>query len=242
MWVEISFQEDMALVIRIDVDRPYGRRPLLRHLLSRLSSDLYFPKVAGFGFLSELRTLLLWLNQERARAHVFFRRCTLPSRSILELLDAGGHQIGLHLENSRSFASFLEETQIVEHHFGKKVLAISKHGSGGRKFGFHHYAPYEPEKYVEWAQRAFMRLFLGNLQDPSLEATKVGNVLDVFPAAFWLEPSWRDTQKFPVEWLLDRARHRDVVLLVHPENVLAHPGLLADFKKLTGELESKVFQ
>jgi hypothetical protein len=130
----------MALIIRIDVDRPYGRRPLVRHFLSRLSSDLYFPKVAGFGFLAELQTLLVWLNEERARAYVFFRRCTLPSRSILELLDIGRHEIGLHLENSRSFATFLEEMQIVEHHLGRKVLALSKHGSGGARFGFHHYA------------------------------------------------------------------------------------------------------
>ena len=167
----------MALIIRIDVDRPYGRRPLVRHFLSRLSSDLYFPKVAGFGFLAELQTLLVWLNEERARAYVFFRRCTLPSRSILELLDIGRHEIGLHLENSRSFATFLEEMQIVEHHLGRKVLALSKHGSGGARFGFHHYAPYEPERYVEWARQASMRLFLGNLQDPSLEPTKAGNDL-----------------------------------------------------------------
>ena len=169
----------MALIIRIDVDRPYGRRPLVRH-------------------------------------------CTLPSRSILELLDIGRHEIGLHLENSRSFATFLEEMQIVEHHLGRKVLALSKHGSGGARFGFHHYAPYEPERYVEWARQASMRLFLGNLQDPSLEPTKAGNDLLVFPSAYWLEPPWRDTKKFTLDWLLARARHQD-------------------FKKLIRTLEWRIF-
>jgi hypothetical protein len=231
----------MAVIIRIDVDRPYGRCPPVRHFLSRLSSDLYFPKVAGFGFLAELRTILIWLNEERARAHVFFRRCTLPSRSMLDLLDAGQHEIGLHLENSRSLATFVEEKQIVERHVGRKVLAVSKHGSGGAKYGFHHYAPYEPERYVEWAGQASMRLFLGNLQDPSREPTKTGNLL-VFPSAFWLEPPWRDTKRFTVDWLLERARHQDIVLLVHPENVLADPGLVADFKKLIRVLESRTFQ
>src|SRR5216684_3517665 len=149
----------MALIIRIDVDRPYGRRPLARHILSRLSSDLYFPRVAGFGFLAELRTMLDWLNREGARAHVFFRRCTLPSRSIIEILDSGGHEIGLHLEDSRSHERFLEEKQIIEWHAARKVMTISKHGSGGAKYGFHHYPPYEPEKYVEWAKLASMRLF-----------------------------------------------------------------------------------
>lgn len=230
----------MALVIRIDVDRPYGRHPLARHVLSRLSSDLYFPKVSGFGFLDELGTILKWLNEENARAHVFFRRCTLPSKPILDLLVEGHHEMGLHLENSRSFKTFLEEKQLVENHVGRKVSAVSKHGSGGARFGFHHYAPYEPERYVEWARQASMRLFMGNLEDPSLEPTKTSDDLLVFPSAFWLEPSWRDTQRYPVDWLMDHARQRDIVLLLHPENVLAEPELVADFRKLIRTLETKV--
>src|SRR5260370_17698254 len=115
----------MAIIIRIDVDRPYGRYPAMRHILSKLSSDLYFPKVAGFGFLAELEAMLNWLNEVRARAHVFFRRCTLPSRSILGLLDAGHHEIGLHLDNSRSLPTFLKETHIVVPHLGSKLLALS---------------------------------------------------------------------------------------------------------------------
>jgi hypothetical protein len=232
----------MALIIRIDVDRPYGRHPLPRFILSRLSSDLYFPKIASFGFLAELETMVTWLNEAKARAHVFFRRCTLPSPGTLKLLDAGHHEIGLHLENSRSFATFLEEIQIVEQHVGRKVQSVTKHGSGGAKYGFHHYAPYEPEKYVEWAGKASMRLFLGNLEDPSLESTTTANGLLVFPSAFWLEPPWRNTKKFTVDWLLDRARYQDIVLLVHPENVLAQLELIADFKRLIGTLESRVFE
>jgi len=231
----------MGVIIRIDVDRPYGRTPVARHCLSRLSSDLYFPKVATFGFLKELGTMLDWLNEAKARAYVFFRRCTLPSRAILQLLDEGGHEVGLHLENSRSFRAFLEEKQILECHVGRKVLAVSKHGSGGAKFGFHHYAPYEPEKYVEWASRVPMRLFLGNLQDPSLEPTRDDHGLVVFPSAFWLEPHWRDTSQFTTDWLVDQTRVRDIVLLVHPENVLADPGLVAEFKELISTLESRVF-
>lgn len=232
----------MSLIIRIDVDRPYGRRPPLRHFLSRLSSDLYFPPVEGFGFLAELQTMLTWLNGEGAFAYVFFRRCTLPSKSILALLDAGGHQVGLHLENSRSFETFLKETQIVERHFGRKVRAISKHGSGGAKYGFHHYAPYEPERYIEWAQQVSMRVFLGNRQDPTLAPTKTAGGLLVFPSAFWLEPHWRDTKKFTVNWLLDRASGQDIVLLVHPENVLTDSGLTADFKRLIRTLETRILQ
>jgi len=228
----------MALIIRIDVDRPYGRRPFARHVLSRLSSDLYFPRLSGLGFLSELQTMLRWLNEVGARSHVFFRRCTLPSRPVVKLMEAGGHEAGLHLENSRSYATFVEEKAIIERHCGCSVFAMSKHGSGGAKFGFHHYAPYEPERYIEWATHASMRLFLGNLEDPSLEPVKTGDLL-AFPSAFWLEPSWRDTTRFPVEWLQDRARDRDIVLLVHPENVLADPQLTAQFKTLIRAIGSK---
>jgi hypothetical protein len=184
--------------------------------------------------------MLTWLNEAKAHAYVFFRRCTLPSQPLLELLAAGSHEIGLHLENSRSFDTFRDEVRIIEDHFEKKVLACSKHGSGGSKFGFYHYAPYEPERYVEWAHRISMRLFLGNLQDPTFEPRKTGNGLLVFPSAFWLEPYWRDTTTFTVDWLLEQARRRDIVLLVHPENVIANARLVDDFKTLICKLESRV--
>lgn len=231
----------MALIIRLDVDRPYGRHPLARHLLSRVSSDLYLPRVTAFGFLAELRAMLTLLNEARSRAYVFFRRCTLPSRSVLDLLDAGRHEIGLHLEDSRSFATFLKEKDILERQFGRKVRAVSKHGSGGARFGYHHYAPYEPDKYIAWARQCSMRLFLGNLQDPSLPARKWGDGLLSFPSAFWLEPPWRDTSRFPTDWLQNFAQHQDVVLLVHPENVLANPDLTAEFKQLITTLESRIY-
>ena len=230
----------MGILIRIDVDRPYGRQPVARHLLSRISSDLYFPKVEALGYLNELQTVLNWLNAERARSYVFFRRCTLPSGPILDLLHQGGHEIGLHLENSRSMSTFQEEKQMVERHVGNQVRSMSKHGSGGQKYGFHHHAPYEPERYVEWAERSSMRLFLGNLEDPELEPLTRANGLTVFPGAFWLETPWRDTKKFPIEWLVDNARHRDIVLLIHPENVLAQSELAADFKMLIKTLESRI--
>ena len=231
---------NMALIIRIDVDRPYGRKPFHRHVLSRMSSDWCMPKIPGFGYLAELETMLNMLNQAQARAYVFFRRCTLPSKSILELLHSGKHQAGLHLENSRSFETFRNEMEILEHHLGTKVVAMSKHGSGGSKFGFHHYAPYEPAKYAEWAERAEIRLFLGNLEDPTIGPTLTSNGLLAFPSAFWLEPHWRDSKQFSVEWLLQRAQNRDVVLLVHPENVLADASLTADFKRIIQTLDSRV--
>ncbi len=232
----------MALIIRIDVDRPYGKRPILRHLLSRLSSDFYFPKIEILGYLKELRIILQMLNERKARAYLFFRRCTLPSEAVLKLITQGNHKIGLHLENSRSFNSFVIEKKMLERHTGKSILAVSKHGSGGAKYGLYHYAPYEPDKYMEWARQSRMKLFLGNLEDPSIKSSVDEAGFHVFPSAFWLEPAWRDTKKFTVDWLLAEAKSSDIVLLIHPENVLADPTLIEKFKRLLLSLETRTLE
>lgn len=232
----------MGLIVRIDVDRAYGRRPLARHVLSRLGSDLWFPSVDVFGYLKELEVILRVLNESAARAYVFFRRCTLPSAFVLKLVQEGGHAIGLHLENSRSFDTFLAEKGILERHVGKPVFALSKHGSGGAKYGLRHYAPYEPDNYVEWGKQSGMRLFLGNREDPSIAPSVDAWGFCVFPSAFWLEPAWRDTKVFTIEWLLSNAKREDVVLLIHPENVLSAPSLLSDLKSLVRSLDTKVLE
>lgn len=227
----------MALIIRIDVDRPYGRQPLWRHCISRFSSDWYFPRISSLGYLTELKTMLTWLNEAHARSYVFFRRCTLPDAPLMKLLDQGRHELGLHLEDSRTFETFQNELHGLERYTQRPVRSFSKHGSGVGKFGFHHHPPYEAAKYVEWAKQSKLRVFLGNLEDPTL-APESQNGLTFYPSAFWLEPYWRDGEKFPVSWLLENARQRDIVLLVHPENVLADPALIADFKKLIHTLDS----
>lgn len=231
----------MALIVRLDIDRPYGKSPLHRHVLSRLSSDLYCPRVPALGYLKELEDMLLRLNSKQARAYVFFRRCTLPSAPVMKLLEQGGHEIGLHLENSRSFTSFVEEKRVLEQHTGKPVRAFSKHGSGGARYGYHHYAPYEPQRYLEWARDGGVNLFLGNLEDPTLEPKQTPAGVRNFPSAFWLEPHWRNTAMFTVDWLMTNARNRDIVLLVHPENVLESSELTSAFDRLIGSLETRIF-
>lgn len=230
----------MALIVRIDVDRPYGKSPFLRHVFSRVGSDIYFPRIGAFGYLRELEIILQMLNEAGARAHVFFRRCTLPSKRVLELIDTGGHEMGLHLENSRSFESFSHEKSLLERYLGRPIASISKHGSGKHKYGFHHYAPYEPENYIQWARKSGMKVFLGNLEDPTIPGVENDRDLKVYPAAFWLEPSWRDTEKFPISWLLEHAASRDVVLLMHPDNVLADPALTRDLTTLLSALDTRL--
>jgi hypothetical protein len=180
------------------------------------------------------------LNEAKARSYVFFRRCTLPSTETLKLLEDGGHEIGLHLENSRSLETFRAEKQDLERFLQKSVSSFSKHGSGGAQFGRDHFAPYEPDRYLDWGKKAGMKLFLGNLEDPTCEPTFRSPGLSWFPAAFWLEPHWRDTTRFPVAWLVDNAAKRDVVLLIHPENVLASDELTEQFSQLINRLDTKI--
>ena len=229
----------MALIIRIDVDRPYGRAPLLRHVASRVSSDYWLPRMPAFGYLEELKVMLRWLNEHGARAYMFFRQCTLPCKSVMKLAER--HVMGLHLENSRSLETFLEEKESLETYLGQPVTTFSKHGSGGRRYGRRHFAPYEPEKYVDWGRQASMRLFLGNLEDPTLAPEQMDGVR-VYPSAFWLEPAWRDTNRFPLAWLKKAAAEQDVVLLVHPENVMASAELTEQFKDVIATVPSRVVE
>ena len=82
-----------------------------------------------------------------------------------------------------------------------------------------------------------MKLFYGNLEDPRMLPERDGDVL-FYPSAFWLEPHWRDKRKFPIEWLLREAVERDVVMLMHPDNVTSSPEIMREFKMAVEQLET----
>ncbi len=131
----------MALIVRIDVDRPFGKKNVFRHILSRIATDLYFPAARWLGYLRDLEEILLLLNGRGIPSYVFFRRCSLPSRSVKTLMKAGNHVFGLHFENSRSVEHLKAELRVLEKHIDVDVTAFSKHGSGDHRYGLFHYAP-----------------------------------------------------------------------------------------------------
>lgn len=229
----------MALIIRIDVDRPYGKQGVVRHVASRVASDYFLPRLEWLRYLQELKTILGILNAHRRSAYVFFRKCSYPCDEVRELMAAGNHVYGLHLENSRSAQSFYEELQSLEQELGFPVTAFSKHGSGRHRYGRHHDAPYEPERYLPWAKQAGLKLFLGNGEDPRLQPFQDGELL-FYPSAFWLEPAWRDKQKFPLDWLLREAAERDIVMLLHPDNVTSDREIMREFQIAVEKLESVI--
>ena len=87
-----------------------------------------------------------------------------------------------------------------------------------------------------------MKVFFGNLEDPTLQPTAADKEVQCYPSAFWLEPHWRDTGVFTIDWLLACAKDRHVVLLVHPENVLESSALVHDFKRLIGALDTVILK
>jgi len=231
----------MALIVRIDVDRPYGKQGFVRHVASRVSSDYCLPRMPGLRYLDELKSILRILNANGRTAHVFFRKCTYPTPELCALMDEGGHQFGLHLENSRFAETFNEELLCLEGMLGRSVTGFSKHGSGRLHLGRHHYAPYEPEKYLPWGKDAGMKYFLGNLENPELRPVQDGELL-YYPSAFWLEPHWRDKKRFPLEWLLREAAERDIVMLLHPDNVTSDDEIMREFVVAVEKLETTVLE
>jgi hypothetical protein len=174
---------------------------------------------------------------------VFFRQCTTPSQHVLQLLERGGHVAGMHLEDSRSFDTFVKEKTMIERRINRPVSIVSKHGSGGRRYGRRHHAPYEPERYERWFADTGVRYFLGNREAPESAPFRSSHgEVTIFPAAFWLEPAWRDEQRFPIDWLLERGQTDDIVLLLHPENVLANDRLIRELRRVLNALETKVLE
>ena len=227
----------MSLIVRIDVDRPYGKEGVVRHVASRVSSDYFLPRMEWLRYLDELKTILGILSANGKSAHVFFRKCTYPSQAVCAMMEAGGHHFGLHLENSRSLDTFEEELESLERQLGRRVSEFSKHGSGRLHLGRHHHAPYEPERYLPWARKTGMKYFFGNLEDPELSPIQDGELL-FFPSAFWLEPYWRDKARFPIDWLLKEAVNRDVVMLLHPDNVTSDAEIMKEFVMAVEQLET----
>lgn len=210
----------MAVILRIDVDSPYGKKNFLNHVFSRLASDFNLPPILSFPYLEYLNYFIKYLNKRSIKGYFFFRKCTLPNKELFRNLTAGGHVIGLHLENSRSFDTFKKEVDFLENSINSKIEVFSKHGSGTHKYGYYHYPYYEPDKYIEWGYQLGFKIFFGNLEDPRIASSFTNKGLLFFPAAFWLEHHWRDINSFDINWLIRESKTRDIVVLIHVENLL----------------------
>jgi len=205
----------MPLILRVDVDKSYGRSNLLQKIASKIAENYWLPSIPSIGYLHDLKKLLLYLNQESIKAHIYFRKCTLPPRRWFHDGLLEGHKYGLHAEDTRSFQTFKKELEEVQAYFNSEILSsFTKHGSGKWKSGRNHYPPYEPEKYLEWSDILGIPFLFGNKEDINEACQPFGQYF-YYPGAFWIDRPYTDYSQSSLQSVIDNARNRNIVVLMH---------------------------
>jgi hypothetical protein len=219
----------MAIILRVDVDKPYGNHTILRKVASKVKED-YFPKMSFHsGYLSHLKEMLRLCNENNIQGTFYHRICTLPDFESIELLKEGNHEWGLHLENSRNEETFISEWNEFRNHPGcNQTSSFSKHGSGVHKLGKYHYPIYEPEVYKVWVENKNLQFPSGN-GIASRKEELFSDESGFFKSLFWLEPNYRNIGYDKVEYLIEAALESDVVALIHPCNFVSDPIARKDF-------------
>jgi len=229
----------MSLILRVDVDKPYGRKSFARKIASKLAEDYWLPSsLFQNKYLIHLKAFLEYCNAEGVSGFIYHRLCTAPHETIHKLLKEGNHKVGFHTENTRSFETFSEELiNFKKQVKSLKVESFTKHGSGELKLGKHHYPPYEPEKYKEWAGKANIGFYFGN----GIAAGKdeMTDVNGFFPNMFWIEAEYRVPGFDDIRKVVEIAAEKDVVVLIHPCNFDASESVAAEFKLLVSLAKEK---
>lgn len=229
----------MSIILRVDVDKPYGNSTLLRKIVSKIEEDyITYPLLSRKMYLSHLIRFLKFCNSNNVPSILYHRHCTIPDKKVLELIKIGGHKIGLHAENTRNFNTFKDELErFKEKVFPMQVDSFSKHGSGNLKLGKYHYAPFEPEKYLEWAKKLDVKFISGN--DIAEKADDLYPVNNYFSKIFWVERPYRSSHFYELDNLIDAAKSNDVVVLIHPCNFDSTQEVFDDFTKLINLAKNK---
>lgn len=219
----------MPLILRVDVDKPFGRATILQKLLSKMREDYWMPPIRFLGYGWPAINFSSYLSSEGIRGIFFFRLCTLPTRTQLKKMLDQGHRTGLHAEDTRNDKTFLDEIDRYKKSLGcSEVGLFSKHGSGKLKLGRRHYAPYEEEKYRSWEKSYGIRFPFGN-GIISGDGEPEG---DFFKEMFWLNPAYRDVDRYPIEWAIEKAKTGKLPIIVHPANYYAVPTVRNDLNRL----------
>jgi hypothetical protein len=222
----------MSIILRADVDKPYGNSTLLRKIVSKLEEDyLSFQLLNSKMYLSHLSSFLQFCNSENVAGIMYFRHCTLPDKKNLDLMHLGGHKLGFHAENTRSFKTFKDELNLFREKVKPyEVNSFSKHGSGVHKLGKNHYPLYEPDKYLEWSKQLNISYISGN--DIATSSKELFPVDNYFSKIFWIEREYRNKNFFELEDFVNAAKTNDVVLLIHPCNFDSTEVVREDFMNL----------
>lgn len=222
----------MPLVLRVDVDKPYGNTTFFNSVRSKLTEDYWFPKWNWLGnnYLYHLADFIELCNKESIKGYFYFRICTTPDQKIKGLLSSGNHKAGMHAENTRDFSSFKAELDRLIELSNINMDCFSKHGSGTLKLGRHHYPPYEPEKYLSWAKELNLKFNFGN--GVSSTPNDFLNKENYYPKIFWVERDYRDKDFFELSDLIRCAKDHIVPVLIHPSNFDSTGSVKKDFIEL----------
>jgi hypothetical protein len=225
----------MALILRIDVDKPFGRSNLFSKLLSKISEEFYFPISEKYGYLNDLNILLDFLETNSIPAHIYFRNCTVPSLRTIDKLR--NHKIGFHAENTRTVTTFNSELDAFKSKLPYLTISsFTKHGSGNFKLGKHHFPKYEPQKYLLWAKELNIEYLFGN----GLWCNKNSANESYWENMYWVNKSYRTEGQPSLKDVVQMAKSQNIVILIHPSNYIADGQVQNDFQNIV-EISKQVF-
>ncbi|MFW9915550.1 MAG: hypothetical protein ACFFGZ_08050 [Candidatus Thorarchaeota archaeon] len=232
----------MAIILRIDVDSPFGWQNIFRKTLSRIHLDfnLISLRYSWLGYHSHVKYVARDLLERDIPAVWFFQVAARPSQKFAKMLIKNGHAIGLHLVQDTTWEIFRKEQQKFEKKVGVRIKGFTKHGSGKRKLSRYHSPQYNPQKLLEYAKKGGFNFFWGNNEDPTKES-KIIDGIQYFEGAFWLNADYRDTARFTFDWLLHTTKKRDIIVLFHPIQTIVNEQTRMVYKQLL-ELPTKSFK
>jgi hypothetical protein len=221
----------MSAILRIDVDTAYQNR-ILNY--ARVNKELFLGMDA-LGYLGSCKVIADDLFERGIKASFFFLPFTLPSKLFVRELMKEGHNVGLHAIHTKEYSDFSADINRASKSLGK-IVGFTKHGSGRFKLSRSHDPDYNPDKFIEFARKSDLKFFLGNGENPD-ESWQYKEGVQYSPAAFWLNRNYRE-DKFTVDWLIEASRDRDVVVLMHPEDVTEGTNLMTrEYERIMSKLE-----
>ena len=222
----------MPLILRVDVDKPYGRANIGGKILSKVCENFWLPQMASLGYLKDLKKFLGFLRSEKISAHIYFRICTLPPQgwSDKSLLD--GHMIGLHSEDTRTIDTFRDELKTLQAHFSSRVISsFTKHGSGKWKSGRKHYPLYEPDKYLRWADDIGVPFLFGNQEVHNVE--DVTGEAGFYPRMYWIDRLHINSSMPGIMQAIEWAKQGcHVIVIIHPCNFIGDREVEKNMRRL----------
>ena len=208
----------MAIILRIDVDNPYGCEYLPRTTLNylRLNYPKFFPAFKSLNYLWHTKNILDHLCTSKTKAHFCFMPSSVPQPNFVKQMKDHNQKPALHAVDTINFQKFQEELEEINSKTQEAgpIKFFTKHGDGKIKLARMHHTPYETEVLLKYAQKADLKCFSGNGTDPKEQEQEIEGIR-FFPSAFWIDHSLRK-HKEDVEWLVKESKKRDLVVLIHP--------------------------